>query len=99
MTKKVNIRPLHDRVVLRRLEQETKSSGGIVIPDSATEKPSKGVILAVGPGKTLDNGTVKALSVKVGDNVVFGKYSGNEIKIDNVEVIVMREDDIMGIIE
>jgi chaperonin GroES len=99
MTKKVNIRPLHDRVVLRRLEQETKSSGGIVIPDSASEKPSKGVILAVGPGKTLDNGTVKALSVKVGDNVVFGKYSGNEIKVDNEEVIVMREDDIMGIIE
>jgi chaperonin GroES len=99
MTNKVNIRPLHDRVVLRRLEQETKSSGGIVIPDSATEKPSKGVILAIGPGKTLDNGTVKALSVKVGDTVVFGKYSGNEIKIDNEEVIVMREDDIMGIIE
>ena len=99
MTKKVNIRPLHDRVVLRRLEQETKSSGGIVIPDSASEKPSQGEILAVGPGKTLDNGTVKALSVKVGDKVVFGKYSGNEVKINNEEVIVMREDDIMGIIE
>ncbi|MSP53047.1 MAG: co-chaperone GroES [Gammaproteobacteria bacterium] len=95
----MNIRPLHDRVALRRLEQETKSSGGIVIPDNAAEKPSRGIILAVGPGKTLDNGTVKPLSVKIGDTVVFGKYSGNEVKIDNEEIIVMREDDIMGIIE
>jgi chaperonin GroES len=99
MVKKVNIRPLHDRVVVRRLENETKTSGGIVIPDNATEKPSRGVVLAVGPGKMLDNGTVKALSVKAGDNVVFGKYSGNELKIDGEEVIVMREDDIMGIVE
>lgn len=99
MAHKVKIKPLHDRVVVRRLESETKSSGGIVIPDSATEKPSQGEVLAVGPGKTLDNGTVKALGVKVGDKVVFGKYSGNEIKIDGQEVIVMREDDIMGIVE
>ena len=95
----MNLKPVRDRIVVRLTEAETVSRGGIVIPDAAAEKPSQGEVLAVGPGKTLDNGTVKALGVKVGDKVVFGKYSGNEIKIDGQEVIVMREDDIMGIVE
>lgn len=95
----MNIRPLGDRVVVRRLEEERTSAGGIVIPDSATEKPSKGEVLAVGPGKVLDNGSVNALSVKTGEKVLFGKYAGTEVKLDGVEYIVMREDDIMGVIE
>ena len=95
----MNIRPLHDRVVVRRMEEERTSSGGIVIPDSATEKPSQGEVIAVGNGKLLDNGDVRPLDVKVGDRVLFGKYSGNEVKVSGEEVVVMREDDIMGVIE
>jgi chaperonin GroES len=97
----MNIRPLHDRVVIRRMEEERKSAGGIVLPDSATEKPIQGEVLAVGPGKILDNGEVRHLQVKVGDKVLFGKYSGTEVKLSlgDKEVLVMREDDLMGIIE
>jgi chaperonin GroES len=95
----MNIRPLHDRVVVRRMEEERTSSGGIVIPDSATEKPIQGEVIAVGNGKLLDNGDVRPLDVKVGDRVLFGKYSGNEVKVSGDEVVVMREDDIMGVIE
>lgn len=94
----MNIRPLHDRVIVKRVEEETTSTGGIVLPGSATEKPSEGKILAVGNGKQLDNGDVRALEVKVGDKVLFGKYSGNEVKIDGEELIVMREEDIMGVL-
>ncbi len=94
----MNIRPLHDRVIVKRVEEETTSAGGIVLPGSAAEKPSEGEILAVGKGKQLDNGEVRALEVKVGDKVLFGKYSGNEVKIDGEELIVMREEDIMGIL-
>ena len=95
----MNIRPLHDRVVVRRVEDERTSPGGIVIPDSATEKPMQGEVLAVGNGKMLENGEQRALDVKVGDKVLFGKYSGTEVKVDGEEVLMMREDDIMGIIE
>jgi len=95
----MNIIPLHDRVVVRRLEEERTSAGGIVIPDSATEKPSKGEVVAVGPGKTLDNGNISAMAVKKGQTILFGKYAGTEVKLDGIEYIVMREDDIMGIIE
>ena len=95
----MNIRPLHDRVVVRRMEEERTSSGGIVIPDSATEKPIQGEVIAVGNGKLLDNGDVRPLDVKVGDRVLFGKFSGNEVKVSGEEVVVMREDDIMGVIE
>ena len=94
----MNIRPLHDRVIVKRVEEETTSAGGIVLPGSAAEKPSEGEGLAVGNGKQLDNGDVRALEVKVGDKVLFGKYSGNEVKIDGEELIVMREEDIMGIL-
>ena len=93
------IRPLHDRVIVRRMEEEQTSAGGIVIPDTAAEKPVRGEVTAVGPGKTLDNGKVQAIGVKVGDKVLFGKYSGSEVKIDGDEYLVMREDDIMGVIE
>ncbi|KAA6186362.1 co-chaperone GroES [Thiohalocapsa marina] len=95
----MNIRPLHDRVVVRRMEEERTSAGGIVIPDSATEKPIQGEVIAVGNGKIMDNGDQRALDVKVGDRVLFGKYSGTEVKLDGEEVLVMREDDIMGVIE
>ena len=97
----MNIRPLHDRVVIRRMEEERKSAGGIVLPDSATEKPIQGEVLAVGPGKILDNGEVRHLQVKVGDKVLFGKYSGTEVKLalGDKEVLIMREDDLMGIVE
>lgn len=94
----MNIRPLHDRVIVKRLEEETTTPGGIVLPGSAAEKPSQGKVLAVGNGKPLDNGQVRALEVKVGDKVLFGKYAGNEVKVDGEEVIVMREEDIMGIL-
>ena len=94
----MNIRPLHDRVIVKRVEEETTTPGGIVLPGSAAEKPSQGIILAVGTGKALDNGTVRALEVKVGDKVLFGKYSGNEVKVDGEDLIVMREEDIMGIL-
>lgn len=95
----MNIRPLHDRVVVRRIEDERTSPGGIVIPDSAAEKPMQGEVLAVGNGKVLDNGDQRGLDVKVGDKVLFGKYSGTEVKIDGEEILVMREDDIMGVIQ
>jgi chaperonin GroES len=95
----MNIRPLHDRVVIRRKEEETTSPGGIVLPDAATEKPVQGEIVAVGNGKITDSGEVRPLDVKVGDIVLFGKYSGTEVKIGGQEVLVMREEDIMGVIE
>ncbi len=94
----MNIRPLHDRVIVRRMEEEKTSPGGIVIPDSATEKPIKGEVLAVGKGKILENGDVRPLDVKVGDMILFGKYSGTEVNVDNEELLVMREDDITAII-
>lgn len=95
----MSLRPLHDRVIVRRMEEERTSAGGIVIPDSATEKPSKGEVIAVGNGKILDSGEVRGLDVKVGDKVLFGKYSGTEVKVDAEELLVMREEDIMAIIE
>ena len=95
----MNIRPLHDRVVIERLEEERTSAGGIVIPDSATEKPMRGKVVALGPGKMLDNGNLIPLGVKEGDEVLFGKYSGTEVKVDGSELVVMREDDIMGVVE
>jgi chaperonin GroES len=95
----MKIRPLHDRVVVRRLEEERTTAGGIVIPDSATEKPMRGEVVAIGAGKALDNGDLRALAVTVGDVVLFGKYSGTEVKVDGKELVVMREDDIMAIIE
>ncbi len=94
----MKIRPLHDRVIVKRVEEERTSAGGIVLPDSATEKPSQGEVLAVGNGKLLENGEVRPLDVKVGDKVLFGKYAGNEVKVDGEEVIVMREEDIMGVL-
>ena len=96
---KVNIRPLHDRVIVRRLEEETKSPGGIVIPDTAKEKPIQGEIVAVGKGKLLESGELRALEVKPGDKVLFGKYSGTEVKLGSEELLVMREEDIMGVVE
>lgn len=95
----MNIRPLHDRVVIKRLDEERTSAGGIVIPDSAAEKPIRGTVVAIGAGKMLTDGKVVPLGVKKGDTVVFGKYSGTEIKINGQELIVMREDDIMGVVE
>mgnify|MGYP003510712037 CR=1 FL=1 len=95
----MNLRPLADRVIVKRAEEERKSAGGIIIPDNASaEKPQRGTVLAVGPGKTLDNGTVRTVGLNVGDVVLFGKYSGNEIKIDGQEVIIMREDDVMAVV-
>jgi len=95
----MKIRPLHDRVVIKRMEEERTSPGGIVIPDSATEKPIKGEVIAVGKGKILENGNTQPLDVKVGDKVLFGKYSGTEVKLDSDELVVMKEDDIMAVIE
>ncbi|MCF6236172.1 MAG: co-chaperone GroES [Gammaproteobacteria bacterium] len=95
----MKVRPLHDRVIVRRLEEETTSAGGIVLPDSATEKPMRGEIIAAGNGKILENGDVRPLDLKKGDSVLFGKYSGTEIKVDGEELLVMREDDIMAVIE
>jgi chaperonin GroES len=95
----MNIRPLHDRVVVRRVEEERTSAGGIVIPDSATEKPDQGEIIAAGNGKITDSGDVRALDVKVGDKVLFGKYAGTAIKVEGEELLVMREDDIVAVIE
>lgn len=93
------IRPLHDRVIIERIEEERKTQGGIVIPDTATEKPSRGKIKAVGRGKRMENGDICALDVKVGDQVLFGKYAGTEVKIEGKDYIVMREEDILGVIE
>ncbi|MDD9817464.1 MAG: co-chaperone GroES [Gammaproteobacteria bacterium] len=95
----MKIRPLHDRVIVKRTEEERASAGGIVIPDSATEKPIRGEVISVGPGKVMDNGKVAAMGVKKGDKVLFGKYSGTEIKLEGVEYVVMREDDLMAVIE
>jgi len=95
----MSIRPLHDRVLVRRLEGDKKTPGGIVIPDTAAEKPMEGEVVSVGNGKLLDNGELRTLDVKAGDKILFGKYSGTEVKVDGEELIVMREDDIMGIVE
>ncbi|VAW97902.1 Heat shock protein 60 family co-chaperone GroES [hydrothermal vent metagenome] len=95
----MKIRPLHDRVIVRRMEEERTTAGGIVIPDSATEKPSEGEIVAAGTGKHSDNGDVRPLDVKVGDKILFGKYSGTEVKVEGEDLIVMREEDIMGVVE
>ncbi|MAP11258.1 MAG: co-chaperone GroES [Gammaproteobacteria bacterium] len=95
----MNIRPLHDRVIIKRKEEERTSPGGIVIPDTATEKPIRGEVVAVGNGKILDGGDVRPLDVKVGDNVLFGKYSGTEVKVDGDDLLVMREEDIMAVID
>jgi chaperonin GroES len=95
----MKLRPLHDRVIVKRLEEERKSAGGIVIPDTAAEKPIRGEVLAVGNGKILEDGSVRPLAVKVGDRVLFGKYAGTEVKVEGEELLVMREEDIMAIIE
>ena len=94
----MNIKPLFDRVVIKRMDEEKMSAGGIVIPDSATEKPIKGEVIAVGEGKALDNGSVRAPKVKAGDKVLFGKYSGTTVKVDGDELLVMREEDIMAVV-
>jgi chaperonin GroES len=95
----MKIRPLHDRVIVKRLEDERKTASGIEIPDTAAEKPDTGEIIAVGTGKILEDGKVRALEVKTGDKVLFGKYSGQTVKVDGVEYLVMREEDLMGVIE
>jgi chaperonin GroES len=94
----MNLRPLHDRVIVKRLDQETKTASGLIIPDAAAEKPDQGEVLAIGNGKVQDNGTVRALEVKVGDRVLFGKYSGQAVKVDGEELLVMREEDIMAVL-
>lgn len=95
----MKLRPLHDRVVIKRMEEERTSPGGIVIPDSATEKPIKGEVVATGKGKVSENGDLRPIDLKVGDTVLFGKYSGTEVKVDGDDLLVMREDDIMAVIE
>ena len=95
----MSLRPLHDRVIVERLEQETKTASGIVLPEAAAEKPDQGKVLAIGNGKILEDGKVRPLDVKVGDKVLFGKYSGQAVKIDGKEVLVMREDDVMAVVE
>jgi len=95
----MNIRPLHDRLVVRRLEEETTTAGGIVLPDSAAEKPSQGEVLAIGPGKLLDNGDVRPLDVKVGDKVIFGQYGGSTVKLDGEELLILNESEIFGVLE
>ena len=95
----MKIRPLQDRIIVKRIEEEEKTKGGIIIPDSAKEKPMEGEVIAVGSGKVLDNGTKQQPEVKTGDRVLFGKYSGTEVKIEGVEHLIMREDDILGVIE
>jgi chaperonin GroES len=95
----MNLRPLHDRVIVKRTEEERTTPGGIVIPDTATEKPVRGEVVAAGNGKLLDNGESRPLDVKVGDKVLFGTYSGTEVKVEGEELLVMREDDIMAVIE
>jgi len=94
----MKIRPLHDRVIVKRIEEERKTAGGIVIPDNAAEKPDQGQVLAIGTGKVMDDGKVRPLAVKVGDRVLFGKYSGSSVKMDGDELLVMREEDIMGVV-
>ena len=95
----MSIRPLQDRVVVRRTEEETKSAGGIVIPGSAAEKPSQGEVIAVGPGKKLDNGAIQAVDLKVGDKVLFGQYAGSTVKLEGEEVLIMSESEVFGVIE
>ena len=95
----MNIRPLQDRVVVRRTEEETKSAGGIVLPGSATEKTSQGEVLAVGPGKKLDSGSVQPVDLKAGDKVLFGQYAGNTVKIDGEELLIMNESEVFGVVE
>ncbi len=95
----MNIRPLQDRIIVKRIEEEEKSKGGIIIPDSAREKPMEGEVISVGAGKVLENGSKQPMEVKKGDRILFGKYSGTEVKIDGIEHLIMREDDILGIIE
>ena len=94
----MKLRPLHDRVIVKRLEEEKKSAGGILIPDAATEKPQKGEVVAVGPGRVMDDGKLRPCDVKKGDIVLFGKYSGSEVKLDGEELVVMKEDDIVAVI-
>jgi chaperonin GroES len=95
----MKIRPLHDRVIVKRMEEERKTASGIVIPDTATEKPDQGEVVAVGPGKRDDSGKLIAMDLKVGDRVLFGKYSGQTVKVDGEELLVMREEDVMGVVE
>jgi chaperonin GroES len=95
----MKIRPLQDRILVRRVQEEEKSKGGIIIPDTAKEKPIEGEIVAVGTGKVLDNGKLRALDVKAGDRILFGKYAGNEITVDGVEHLILREDEILGVVE
>ena len=95
----VKIRPLHDRVIVQRIEEETKTAGGIYLPDSAKEKPVRGKVIAVGTGKLLDSGEVRPLDVKIGNEVLFGKYAGQEVKLNETDYLVMREEDIMGVLE
>ena len=95
----MKIRPLHDRVIVKRIEDERKTASGIVIPDTAAEKPDQGEVVAVGAGKIMDNGEVRKMAVKAGDRVLFGKYSGQAVKVDGAELLVMREEDIMGVVE
>ncbi len=95
----MKVKPLQDRILIKRVEEEAKTKGGIIIPDSAKEKPQEGLVVAVGPGKVTDNGTRVACEVKEGDRILFGKYSGTEIKVDGVEHLIMREDDILAIIK
>jgi chaperonin GroES len=95
----MKIRPLQDRVIVKRVEEEEKTSGGIIIPDTAKEKPQQGKIVAVGKGKVNDDGKLNPMDVKVGDRILFGKYSGSEIKLDGDELLIMREDDILGVLE
>ncbi len=95
----MKIRPLHDRIIVKRLEEERKTASGIVIPDTAAEKPDQGEVVAVGNGKILDDGKLRSLEVKVGDKVLFGKYSGQTVKVEGEELLVMREEDVMGVIE
>ena len=95
----MKLRPLHDRVVVKRMEEERTSPGGIVIPDSATEKPIRGEVIAVGNGKIMENGEQRPLDIKTGETILFGKYSGTEVKVDDEELVVMREDDVMAVIE
>ncbi len=95
----MNIRPLHDRIIVERLEEETTTASGIIIPDSAKEKPQEGTVMAVGKGKVTEDGKVLPLDVKVGDKVLFGKYSGTEVKIEGNEYLMMREEDVLGVVE
>ena len=95
----MNIRPLQDRVVVRRTEEETKSAGGIVLPGSAAEKPSQGEVLAVGPGKKLEDGSVQPIDLKVGDKILFGQYSGSTVKLDGEELLIMNESEVFGVVE